>query len=210
MKKYLLAFSLAAAMLAMPAVAKEFKLPKEDPVFSLKFPDKWEVTYEDESVDGVSPDGAIEIYAQTDDAETIEDSVKESIDYLTGEGVKIQADTETKTDGEHNGMKMGIIGWKGTDKDGACSVSLIFLKVTEDTTMTLIYWATDDQVKKHEKEINAVLDSMKNLTAKADSKDKEEAKDEAKPGKKKGKATKEEKEEKEEKADKEEKEEEEK
>lgn len=203
MKKYLLAFSLAAAILTLPAVAKEYKLPKEEPVFSLKFPDKWEVTYEDESVDGVSPDGAIEIYAQTDDAETIEDSVKESIDYLTGEGVKIQPDTETKTDGEHNGMKMGIIGWKGTDKDGACSVSLIFLKVTEDTTMTLIYWATDDQVKKHEKEINAVLDSMKNLAAKAESEDKEATKEEAKPGKKKGKAAKEDKEEK---ADKEEKE----
>ncbi len=182
MKKILLTIT-ALAALTSPLFAKEFKLPKEDAVFSIKLPEKWEITYEDESVDAVSPDGAIEIYAQTDNAETIEDSVKESIDYLTGEGVKLKPDTEHKVDGEHNGMKMATIGWKGTDKDGDCSVSLIFLQVSEDTTMTLIYWATDDMVKKHEKDINKVLDSMKSLAAKEEKEDEDEEKEE-KPAKK--------------------------
>ena len=80
-------------------------------------------------------------------------------------------------------MKMATIGWKGTDKDGDCSVSLIFLKVSEDTTMTLIYWATDDMVKKHEKEISKVLDSMKSLAAEEEKEDEEKEEKPAKKGK---------------------------
>lgn len=177
MKKILLLLA-ALALTTFSATAKEYKLPKENPVFSLKFPDSWQVTYEDESVDGVSEDEGVEIYAQTDNAETIEDSVKESLEWLVGEGVKINPETEKKTDGDHNGMKMGTIGWKGTDNDGDCTVTLIFLQVDEETTMTLIYWATEAKVKKNEKEILAVLDSMKSLKGKGKSKKKAEEKDE--------------------------------
>ena len=86
--------------------------------------------------------------------------------YLLEQGVKLKVDTQKETEGDHNGMKMATLSWKGTDKDGDCSVSLVFLQVTDDTAITLIYWATDDMVKKHEKDINGVLESMKSLTVK--------------------------------------------
>lgn len=178
MKKLILSLA-ALAALAIPAFAKEYKLPKEDSVFSIKFPDKWTVTYEDESVDALSPDEAVEIYAQTDDAETIEDSVTASIKYLDEQGVKLKLDTQKETDGEHNGMKTGSLVWKGTDKDGDCTVSLVFIQVTEETTITLIYWATDEMVKKHEKDINGVLESMKPVVAKKGKKGKAAAEEEA-------------------------------
>ena len=165
MKKLILSLATLTA-LAIPLIAKEYKLPKEEPIFSITFPDKWTVTYEDESVDALSPDEAVEIYAQTDDADTIEDSVKSSIEYLEGQGVKLKVDTQKETEGEHNGMKLSTIGWKGTDKDGDCTVSLVFIQVTDDTAMTLIYWATDEMVKKHEKDINEVLESMKSIAGK--------------------------------------------
>ena len=176
MKKILLSLALLTA-LAVPLTAKEYKLPKEDSIFSLRIPEKWKVTYEDESVDAVSEDEAIEIYAQTDDADTIEDSVKESIKYLDEQGVKLKIDTQKETEGEHNGMKLATIGWKGSDKDGDCTISLVFIQVTDDTAISLIYWATDDMVKKHEKEINGVLDSMKSLAAKKGRKGKDDAKE---------------------------------
>lgn len=179
-------FLLAAITLpAAGLTAKEYKLPKEEPVFSLKFPDKWKVTYEDESVDGLSEDEAVEIYAQTDDASTIEASAEASIKYLEEQGVKIDPETEHKTEGKHNGMKMGTIGWSGTDEDGACSVTLLFINVDDETTMTLIYWATDSEVKKHEKAINGVLDSMKSLKAKPKAKKKPKSADDDKEDTKK-------------------------
>lgn len=177
MKKLILSLA-ALAALTIPLIAKEYKLPKEGGVFSITFPDKWTVTYEDESVDALSPDEAVEIYAQTDDAETIEESVKESVKYLTEQGVELDIDSQKETDGEHNGMKMGSLVWKGKDKDGDCTVSLVFLQVTEETTITLIYWATDEMVKKHQKDINGVIESMKPVTAKKGKKGKEEAAEE--------------------------------
>ena len=165
MKKILLSLA-ALTVLAIPAIAKEYKLPKEASVFSIKFPDKWTVTYEDESVDAVSPDNAVEIYAQTDDADTIEASVTASIKYLDEQGVKLDIESQKETDGEHNGMKTGSLVWKGTDKDGACTVSLVFLQVNEETAITVIYWATDEMVAKHKKDLNATLESMKSLVSK--------------------------------------------
>ena len=180
MKKILLsitAFS-ALSVLALPLIAREYKLPKEESVFSISFPDKWTVTYAEESVDAVSPDEAVEIYVQVDDAETIEDSVKESIQYLEEQGVKLDVATQKETDGEQNGMKLASIGWKGTDKDGPCSVSLVFIQVTEDAAISLVYWASDEMVKKHEKELNAVMESIKSLATKK-GKEEKKTKDEA-------------------------------
>ena len=178
MKKLLLSLA-ALAVLAVPVIAKEFKLPKEDSVFSIKFPDKWKVTYEDESVDALSPDNAVEIYAQTDDADTIEASVTAAIKYLDDQGVKLDLESQKETDGEHKGMTSGSLAWKGTDKDGACTVSLVFLQVTEETAITVIYWATDEMVAKHKKDLNGVLESMKSLVATKGKKKAEKEEEEA-------------------------------
>lgn len=185
MKTALTVTSLLAALL-LPVAAKDYKLPKEKPLFSITFPDKWEVTHEDESVDGVSEDGAIELYVQTDDAETIEDSAKESIEYLTEQGVKIKADTEKKHEGEINGMKVQGINWDGTDTDGECRVSLSFIVIGENQVITLLYWGSEEAEKEHSKEIEKILGSMKVL-----SKDKDKGKKEEKPAKEEKKKEKE-------------------
>ena len=177
MKKSLIACA-ALGSLLLPLHAKDYKLPKENALFSITFPEKWEVTHEDESVDGVSEDGAIELYAQTDDAETIEDSVKESIEYLAGEGVTLKPDTEKKNEGEINGMKVSGINWDGTDKDGACRITLSFIDVGSDQVITLLYWGSIEAEKEHAIELEKIIGSMKQLKdhkkGKAKKEDKEE------------------------------------
>ena len=183
MKKLLLSCAALAALL-IPLAAKDYKLPKENPLFSITFPDKWEVEYEDESVDGVSEDGSIEVYAQTDDAETIEDSVKESLEYLATEGVKIKADTEKKHDGEINGLKIQGINWDGTDEDGPCRISLSFIDIGQEQVITLLYWGSEKAEKEHAKDLEKILGSMKALKKgkgkKAPKEDKEEKEEETK------------------------------
>lgn len=162
MKKLLLTLGLVGTLL-LPVFAKEYKIPKENPIFSIVFPDKWEVTYEDESVDALSPDNAIEVYIQTDDAETIEDSVKETIDYLVTEGVKLKPDTQKDSKVEINGMEVTGLQWEGTDEDGPCNVSLDFIAISEKEVITLLYWGTAEQEQKHAKDIEAIVKSMKSL-----------------------------------------------
>ena len=67
----------------------------------MKFPDSWKVTQKDESLEAFSGDEAIAIWMQTDDATTIEDSVKANIDYLKEQGVKVDLKSRKDTEGEH-------------------------------------------------------------------------------------------------------------
>ena len=169
MTKFLLSLA-ALAVMVMPVAAKEFKLPKEESIFSVKFPDSWKVTQEDESLEALSGDEAVAIWMQTDDASTLEDSIKANVDYLIEQGVKLDLKTQKETEGEHNGMPMRTVSWKGTDTESACAVSLVLLRPTKDTAITMLYWATEEEVKKNTKDINAVLESMKPLGAAAQKK----------------------------------------
>ena len=110
MSKFLLSLA-ALAVMVMPVAAKEFKLPKEESIFSVKFPDSWKVTQEDESLEALSGDEAVAIWMQTDDASTLEDSIKANVDYLIEQGVKLDLKTQKETEGEHNGMPMRTVSW---------------------------------------------------------------------------------------------------
>ena len=165
--------------LLLPLHAEDYKIPKKDPVFTLSFPDKWTVTHESESVDAVTEDKSIELYAQTDDADSIEDSVKAAIDYLTKSGVKIKADSQKEHESEIAGRKASGLNWDATDEDGACRVSLTFIDIGNDQAITLLYWGSEEASKKHAKELDSIIGSMKVVKAKAEKKeDKEEEEEE--------------------------------
>jgi hypothetical protein len=157
-------FGLLGAFL-LPLFATEYQIPKASPLFAITFPEDWTVTHAPESVDGVSEDEGIQLYAQTDDSETIEDSVDETIEYLVTEGVKIKADTEKKNEGEINGMKVSGINWDGTDEDGPCRISLSFIDVGADQVITLLYWGSGAAEKKHAKALESILQSMTAMKA---------------------------------------------
>lgn len=177
MKNVLLSLS-ALSVLLLPVHAEDYRLPKKNSLFSISFPEKWSVTHEDESVDAVTEDNTIQLNAQTDDAETLEESISESIDYLTEAGVKIKEDSKKENDGEINGMKVGGVNWDATDEDGACRVSLSFIDIGGGKVITLLYWGSIEAEKEHAKELEGILGSMKLLKAdkKADEKEEKEEK----------------------------------
>ena len=181
MKNILLSLG-AFGVLLTPLFAEDYKLPKKNPLFSISFPDKWTITHQDESVDAVTEDESIQLNAQTDDAETLEASISESIEYLTKAGVKIKEDSKKENDGEINGMKVGGVNWDGTDEDGECRVSLSFINIGSGKVITLLYWGSTEAEKKHAKELEGIISSMKMLKGakaeeKADEKEEKEEKD---------------------------------
>lgn len=179
MKNILLSLS-AFSILLLPVHAEDYKLPKKNSLFSISFPEKWSVTHDDESVDAVTEDNSIQLNAQTDDAETLEESIKESIEYLVEAGVKIKEDSKKENDGEINGMKVGGVNWDATDEDGPCRVSLSFIDIGGGKVITLLYWGSTAAEKLHAKELEGILGSMKVLKgAKAEEKTEKKEKEEA-------------------------------
>lgn len=172
----------AVSIALIPLHAEDYKIPKKDSLFSVSFPEKWTVTHADESVDAVTEDNAIQLNAQLDDAETLEESISDSIDYLVKAGVKIKEDTKKENDGEINGIKVGGVNWDATDEDGACRVSLSFFDIGGGKVITLLYWGSTEAEKLHAKDLEGILGSMKKLKSE---KAGEKADEEEKPAAKK-------------------------
>jgi predicted Zn-dependent protease len=177
MKTILLSLGTLGLLLSS-SYAAEYKIPKDVPLFSIDFPAGWSVTHEDESIDGVSKDESVQVYAQTDDSSSLEDSVKGTIEYLVKAGVKIKEDSQKVVEGEINGLKASTIYWTGTDADGECKINLTFIPVSAKQVITLLYWGSDKAEKEHAEELVGIVKSMKVL--KADAKEEKEEKKEQK------------------------------
>ena len=176
MKNIILSLGILGAF-THPVLAEDYSIPKKDSIFSISFPEKWSITHSDESINAVTEDATIQLYAQTDDAETLDASIEGAIEYLVEAGVKIDDDSKKDNEGEVNGITINGVNWDATDKDGPCRVSLSFMDVGADEVITLLYWGSSEAEKKHSKDLESILGSMKPLKG-AEGADAEEVEEE--------------------------------
>ena len=118
---------------------------------------------EDESLDASSPDGDISINLEFNDAESLAGAIEESIGSLKKNKVNIDKATEKKTETEFHGMVVVNFDWDGVDADGKCKISLTILGVTPKKALLMLYWATPESEKKHEKDLAAIQQSITSL-----------------------------------------------
>jgi hypothetical protein len=154
---------IAALLAAVPsfAYAKNYAIPKNNPVATLALPDDWEADTIDSGVEVTSKDGEVYIAFETVKAADAKSAVGEAIDYLVSKGVKIDASSMKTKDGAINGMPSTEIDWKGTDKDGDTEISLIVVQASKDRLVMLTYWGTPEGGKANEDALNKIAASIK-------------------------------------------------
>jgi hypothetical protein len=162
MKKHLFLALLLTAFVAS-ASAGTYKLPKDEPIASITFPDGWKVEASDESLDVSSNDDEIYINIEFNDADSLEGAIEESIGYLKKNKVKIDKATEKKTETDFHGIKVVDFSWDGEDADGKCKISLTILGITPKKALLMLYWASPEGEKKHAAELGAIQQSIKSL-----------------------------------------------
>ena len=158
--KLIRTITLSLIALVAAASAGTYKLPKENPIASIAFPEGWKVELEDESLDATSADEQIYINIEFNDAESLQGAITETLGYLAKHKVKLDEATQKKTEAEVKGIKVVNIDWDGEDADGKCKVSLTILAVTPKKTLLMLYWATPEAEKKHAKELGAIQESI--------------------------------------------------
>jgi hypothetical protein len=159
MKKFLI----AALLLGAPsfAYAKNFAIPKDNPVATVVLPDDWDAETIDSGVEVTSKDGEVYIAFETVKATKIQDAIGEAIDYLVKKGVKLDASSMKQKDITINGMPGADIDWTGTDKDGATEISLTMLFPTKERLVMLTYWGTPEGGKANAETLNKIAQSIK-------------------------------------------------
>ena len=161
--KRLLISTLILTAIATSALAGTFKLPKEDPIASMTFPKSWKVDLNDETLDASSNDNEIYINVETTDSGSIEGAMEESFGYLKKNKVKVDKDSLKKTETKINGMDVLDLSYDGTDADGVCKISLTIVSVTKEKGLLVLYWASPEGEKKHQKELDSIITSIKSL-----------------------------------------------
>lgn len=161
MKKVLLISMLAFAM-PFVAHAETLTFPSEAPIASITIPDNWGPKETTSGVEATSEDSAVYLSADVADVVSLEKVISDAIDFLSNNGVTIDAATMRETPVEKfNGMDMATLDWDGKDADGPVSVGLAFFQTSETKALVVTYWGTKSEEDKHSDALAGILASIK-------------------------------------------------
>ncbi len=162
MKKLSLALLFALALVT-PSFGKTFKVPDEESFASITIPDDWKSKEIDSGVESQSADNEVYFAVETTDAKGMDKSIEDAVKYLSEQGVTIDEKSMKQSEGKINGMDGVDVTWNGKDKEGDAIISLTILAAKKDKVLLITYWASPDGTKKHSKELEAILKSIKPL-----------------------------------------------
>jgi hypothetical protein len=145
--------------------AELYKIPEEDSLAQIEFPDDWDVTAEGDMVNATSDDGEIYILVEMNDSDSIEGAVEEKFAFLKKNKVTVDKKTQKQTDVKINGMDVSDLSWDGKDKDGPCKISMSFVGVDKDHALVMLYWASPEAEKKYGDELTKILMSIDHVKA---------------------------------------------
>jgi hypothetical protein len=164
---------LSCVLMAGFAIAQtEYTYPADAPVFSITFPEKWTVELDKEDARGVyatSPDEAIEFDIWPLDEEEVSADPDAALKKAAGDIDTMLAEylSEFKpgdaTTVDVNGIKfLEIAGPAKAKEDGSdVSVSVDFFSPDGKAIFALVYWGSPDADKANEKDIVAIVQSIK-------------------------------------------------
>lgn len=162
MKTTSLALLFALALLT-PALAKTFKVPDEESFASITIPDDWKSKEIDKGVESESPDSEVYFAVEASDAQGLEKTIEEAVEFLKEKGVTVDLKTQKQTEGKINGMDVIELDWKGTDKEGPAEISLSVVAVKSDKALLITYWASPEGTQKHIKALGEIINSVKGV-----------------------------------------------
>lgn len=136
MKAPLVLFSLLSLIVPPVMAQQTINYPKDEPIFSITFPDEWEVEADD-SVSASSKDGEVNMELISLDAEALGDAIKLAKESLSEELKGIKWDGEPEK-GELNGMNVTFLNAKVTIEEVEMAVNCaVFAPKGEDTFFML-------------------------------------------------------------------------
>ena len=147
-------------LLSLPAAAKTFDLPDDNPAVKVTLPNSWKPREVEHGVEATSPDGETYVAMETATAKAMEQLIDEDIRFLSDQGVKIDKSSQQTKDTTLNGMNVSFLHWTGKDKDGPTAVTLGIFGVSDNLVLLMTAWSSPDGDKLHGDELTSVLDSV--------------------------------------------------
>ena len=150
------------AVLVTPAFSETHKVPADDPIATIQIPNKWQSKEVGEGVEANSPDGALHFLVLPVEANKIAESMGEAMRYLRNrDGITVKSDSLKQEKGKLHGMETRNVSWQGKDTKGDVKIRFTIVSIAEKQPLLVAYWGSPEAEKKHEAELNKILQSIK-------------------------------------------------
>ncbi len=149
-----------SCLLALPATAKTYDLPDDNPAVKVTLPGDWKPREVEHGVEATSPDGETYVALETAPTKRVETLIDEDIAFLTEQGVTIDKDSQQTQDSTVNGIKVSFLHWKGKDKDGPTAVTLGIFGVSENLMLLMTAWSSPAGDKLHSRELDGIVSGI--------------------------------------------------
>jgi hypothetical protein len=155
------AAALLGAAAPLPAWAKVFPIPTDDPIATINVPDAWEPDTFEGGVEMNSPDNEVYIAAEQVEADDLTDAVAETVKTLAKDGLEIDTSTKKEKDITINGLKAHDLAYTGKDKDGPCNFSITLVETPKPNVFLMLsYWGSDEGEKTNAEALTAIAQSI--------------------------------------------------
>ena len=163
MIKPFFAFLLAATLFTVSAQAKTMKVPSENSVASITFPDSWDPEEIDNGVAGQSADEAVYMAVVAVASEKgMNAEIDDTFAMLKEHNVELDQATKKENKFKVGGFDAEEMLFQGKDEDGPTAVSITFVPV-KDHVVVITYWVSTADEEGHQKEVGAIVNSLKAL-----------------------------------------------
>jgi hypothetical protein len=150
------------AVLVTPAFSETHKVPADDPIAAIQIPDKWQSKEVGEGVEATSPDGGLRFLVIPVEANKIAESMGEAMRYLRNrDAITVKSESLKQEKGKLRGMETSNVSWQGKDMKGDVKIRFTIVLIAEKQPLLVAYWGSPEAEKKHEAELNKILQSIK-------------------------------------------------
>lgn len=150
------------AVLSAPALAGTHKVPDDDPIATINIPEKWKPHDRGDGLEAIAPDGGVSLLVVPVERKKIAEAMGEAMRYLrnTG-GITVQSESAKNERGKLNGIETKTVIWQGKDNKGDIQIRFTVFLMAENKPLLVAYWGSPDAEKKHQAELNKMLQSIK-------------------------------------------------
>lgn len=160
MKKFVLLLSvLFLISLVNTSFAEKFVYPSENPIFSIVFPDDWQIELDEEMLHASPEDESIYLGLWALGVESIDDAL-DALDEIVGETV-VEPEFDEPGQVTVNDIAIFYVDGKGTDEEGDnVTFSVALFSPDGETVFIVFSYGTPEAEKLHGEEWESIVKSI--------------------------------------------------
>jgi hypothetical protein len=161
MRQFFLSVFLCSGLVTA-AFSATHNVPRDEPIATIRIPEKWQTKEYAEFVEATSPDGAVYFLATPPERNKIAESMGEVMRYIRNRGgITVKSETLKHERGKLNGMEVRNVSWLGKDQKGDIKIRFAIVSIAEKKPLLVAYCASPEAEKKHQAELTKMLQSIK-------------------------------------------------